>query len=251
MNNVMKMLAVSMGLALSLAASTGNAQENKADAAARIQKTLQARIPRITIEKVQPSQWPWLYEVVTDGELFYTDATGDYLFYGKVMDTRTREDLTTKRWNDLLKVDFNSLPLNLALKQVKGNGSRKLVVFADPFCPYCVVFEKTLLEVTNVTVYTFLFPIESIHPGATERSKAIWCMKDRHAAWIAWMNSKQAPAAGNCSTESLTTVFKLGEKMKITGTPTLIFEDGNRVPGAVGKTQLEEALNEAAPKAKS
>lgn len=236
--------------ALSLTASTG-AQDAKNDTAARIQKTLQARLPKITIEKVQPSQWPWLYEVVTDGELFYTDVTGDYLFYGKVMDTRSREDLTAKRWNEMLKVDFNALPLNLALKQVKGNGSRKLVVFADPHCPYCVRFEKTLQEVTNVTVYTFLYPLESIHPGATEKAKQIWCAADRQAAWSAWMNNKKDTAAPACKTEQLNTLIKLGEDLKVTGTPTLIFEDGHRVPGAIGKEQLEEELGGMDAKAKS
>lgn len=244
-----KLMIGLLALWLTLGSMTAShAQETKADTAARIQKTLQARIPKISIEKVQPSQWPWLYEVVTDGELFYTDTTGDFLFYGKVMDTRTREDLTTKRWNDLLRVDFNSLPLNLALKLVKGDGSRKLVVFADPFCPYCAAFEKTLQEVTNVTVYTFLYPLESIHPGALERSKQIWCMQDRQAAWAAWMSSKKAPAAATCNTDQLNTLIKLGEKLKVTGTPTLIFEDGNRVPGAIGKAQLEEAFSNAAGK---
>lgn len=236
-------------MALGLTASTG-AQDAKSDTAARIQKTLQTRLPKITIEKVQPSQWPWLYEVVTDGELFYTDATGDYLFYGKVMDTKTREDLTTKRWNELLKVDFNALPLNLALKQVKGNGSRKLVVFADPHCPYCVRFEKTLQEVTNVTVYTFLYPLESIHPGATEKSKQIWCAQDRQAAWTAWMINKKDTPAGACKTDQLSTLIKLGEQMKVTGTPTLIFEDGHRVPGSIDKEQLEEEFGTVVAKPK-
>lgn len=240
-------LATSM--ALGLTASSG-AQEAKSDTAARIQKTLQARLPKVTIEKVQPSQWPWLYEVVTDGELVYSDATGDYLFFGKVMDTKTREDLTTKRWNDLLKVDFSSLPLTLALKQVKGNGSRKLVVFADPFCPYCVRFEKTLQDVTNVTVYTFLYPLESIHPGATDKSKQIWCTQDRQAAWAAWMTSKKEPGAATCNTEQIATLIKLGEQLKVTGTPTLIFEDGHRVPGAIGKEQLEAELSSAVAKDK-
>lgn len=229
--------------ALALAASSG-AQDARTETAARIQKTLQTRLPKVTIEKVQPSQWPWLYEVVTDGELFYTDATGDYLFYGKVMDTRTREDLTTRRWNDLMKVDFNTLPLNLALKQVKGNGSRKVAVFADPDCPYCVRFEKTLQEVTNVTVYTFLYPLESLHPGAMAKSKRIWCATDRQATWSAWiLSKKELPQASDCNTEALNTLVKLGEKLKVTGTPTLIFEDGHRVPGAINKDQLEEAFS--------
>ncbi len=229
-------------MALGLAASSG-AQDVKTDTA-RIQKTLQARLPKITIEKVQPSQWPWLYEVITDGELFYTDATGDYLFYGKVMDTRTREDLTTKRWNDLLKVEFKDLPLTLAMKQVKGNGSRKLAIFADPDCPFCVRFEKTLQDVTNITIYTFLFPLEGIHPGSTDRAKRIWCAADRQATWSAWMlTKKELPQASDCNTEALNTLVKLGEKLKVTGTPTLMFEDGHRVPGAIDKEQLEEEFS--------
>ena len=241
-------------LALGLTASSG-AQDTKQDAstdtAARIQKTLQARLPKITIEKVQASQWPWLYEVITEGELFYTDATGDYLFYGKVMDTRTREDLTGKRWNALMQVDFNTLPLNLALKQVKGDGSRKVAVFADPDCPFCVRFEKTLQDVTNITVYTFLFPLESLHPDAMEKTKRIWCTKDRQSTWAAWMlTHKELPAAKDCNIEALNTLVKLGEKLKVTGTPTLIFEDGRRVPGALDKEGLEEEFAKVAPKPK-
>ena len=136
------------------------------DPFASIQKTLQSRLPKINIEKVQPSQWPWLYEVITDGELFYTDETGNYLFYGKVMDTRTREDLTGKRWNQLMAIDFNSLPLNLAFKQVKGDGSRKVAVFADPDCPFCQQLEKTLQYETDITMYVYLFPIAQLHPQA-------------------------------------------------------------------------------------
>ncbi len=243
-------------LALSLMASSGaqeaKNQDAKNDTAARIHKALKTRLPKITIEKVQPSQWPWLYEVITDGELFYTDVTGDYLFYGKVMDTRTREDLTSKRWNDLMKVDFNTLPLNLALKLVKGDGSRKVVVFADPDCPFCVRFERTLQEITNVTVYTFLYPLESLHPSAMVKSKRIWCAADRQSTWAAWMlNKKEPPTASDCNTEALNTLVKLGEKLKVTGTPTLIFEDGSRVPGAIDKQQLEETLSSITPKSKS
>lgn len=223
---------------------------DKQDVTARLRKTLEARLPKIHIEKVQPSQWPYLYEVVTDEEMFYVDAGGDYLFYGKVMDTRTREDLTGKRWNELQQVDFSSLPLNLAFKQVKGDGSRKVVVFADPHCPFCVRFEKTLQEVTNITVYTFLYPLETIHPGATDRAKQIWCAQDRQAAWDAWMlNKKDMPSAvAKCNTDALGTLKDLGDKLKVNGTPTLIFEDGHRVPGAIDKAQLEQEFKSVAKK---
>ena len=244
------LMSVLTGMLALAGSSSSIAQDAKGDTSAKLQKILQARLPRITIEKVQPSQWPFLYEVVTDGELFYVDVTGDYLFYGKVMDTRTREDLTGKRWNELLSVDFKSLPFDLAFKEVKGDGSRKLAVFADPHCPFCVRFEKTLQEVNNVTVYTFLFPLESIHPGATDDARKIWCAADRAAAWRDLMLNKKTPPEAKCKTEQVDALVKLGEKMKVTGTPTLIFEDGHRVPGAIDKNQLEDEFAAASDKPK-
>ncbi len=239
-------MTAALSVIASLALSTQAIAQNQSDATGagsalteKIRKTLQERLPNIAIEKVQPSQWPWLYEVITENEMFYVDGTGDYLFYGKVMDTRTRADLTTRRWNQLSQVDFSSLPLNLAIKHVKGDGSRKVAVFSDPHCPYCVRFEKSLQEMTNITVYTFLYPLESIHPGATQVAKHIWCAPDRAATWTAWMLNKKQPAALNCKADQVDTMVKLGEKLKVTGTPTLFFEDGHRIPGALDKDGLE------------
>jgi len=251
-------LFVSIGLLLALGLSSDSfADKPKAPAVvavdetatiAALQKTLLARLPKIHIDKIQRSQWPFFYEVITDGELFYVDKSGDYLFYGKVMNTATREDLTEKRWNALNQVDFNTLPFDLALKEVKGDGSRKLAVFADPHCPFCTRFEKTLRDVDNVTVYTFLFPLEGLHPGATERAKLVWCAADRLTAWHDWMlNQKDTPATA-CNTDQMNTVKQLGEKLKVTGTPTLIFEDGSRVPGAIGKDDLEKQFKTLAKK---
>jgi thiol:disulfide interchange protein DsbC len=217
-------------------------------AIASLQKTLQSRFPNIHIDKIQASQWPFFYEVVTDGELFYVDKTGDYLFYGKIMDTKTREDLTEKRWNALNQVDFNTLPFDLALKEVKGDGSRKLAVFADPHCPFCTRFLKTLGEVDNTTVYTFLFPLEGLHPGATDRAKKIWCAQDRNAAWHDWMLSQKETAAATCNTDQMNVIKQLGDKLKINGTPTLIFVDGHRIPGAIAKDDLEKEFKSLAGK---
>lgn len=214
--------------------------------AAKIRKTLEARLPNINIENIQPSSWPGLYEVVTDSELVYADASGDFLFVGNVMDTKTRNNLTEKRWNELLKVDFNTLPLDSAIRMVKGDGSRKLVVFSDPFCPYCIRFEKTLQDVDNVTVYTLLYPIESLHPGATAKSKQLWCNNDRLAAWREWMLSKKEPAAADCKGDPIAQLVAFGGKLKVNGTPTLIFADGHRVSGAIGKEQLEKEFAAAA-----
>lgn len=228
-----------------LASSSIDAAQESQGVTAKIQKTLETRLPNLKIEKIQPSQWPGLYEVVTESELVYSDATGNFLFIGNVMDTKTRDNLTAQRWNQMLNIDFNALPLNLAIKLVKGDGSRKLAVFSDPHCPYCVRFEKTLKDIDNVTVYTFLYPIESLHPSAVAKAKDIWCAKDRYAAWTAWMMDKKDTPAGDCKSDAVDKVVELGEKLKVSGTPTLFFADGRRIPGAVGKEQLEEEFKKA------
>lgn len=210
---------------------------------ANLKQTLQTRLPTLQIDSIEPSQWPFFYEVMAaDGELFYVDKTGDYLFLGKVMDTKTRTNLTEQRWNALNQVDFKSLPFDLAVKEVRGDGSRKIAVFADPHCPYCSRFVKTLQDVNNITVYTFLFPLEDLHPGATERAKKIWCANNRETAWEDWMLKQQDTPATACNTGQLKTIKTLGEKLKINGTPTLIFPDGDRIPGAIGKDDLEKQL---------
>lgn len=217
---------------------------------ANLRQTLQTRL-NFHVDSIAPSQWPFFYEVVSDGELFYVDKTGDYLFYGKIMDTKSHVDLTAERLKVIDRVDFNTLPLNLAVKEVKGDGSRKIAVFADPHCPFCSRFVKTLQDVDNITVYTFLFPLEGLHPGATERAKQIWCTKDREAAWEDWMLEQKDTPTTVCNTDQLNTIKTLGEKLNINGTPTLIFEDGSRIPGAIGKDDLEKAFKAQKPDKKS
>lgn len=214
------------------------------DESARLMKVLQTRLPpTLVIQKVQPSPWPWLYEVITNSEMFYVDTSGDYLFYGHIMDTKTRADLTAKRWNDLTRIDFNNdLPLSLAIKHVKGDGSRKIAVFADPFCPFCARLENALQSMTNITVYTFLYPLESLHPGATETAKNIWCSPNRAQAWSDWILRKKKPVAINCKADEVNELVKLGEKMNINGTPTIYFTDGHHIASALTKEQLEEEL---------
>ena len=244
MNKVISsFLSAFIAIALTSSAGAQVTTPANSDDMNRILKTLQSRLPpKMVIEKVQPSQWPWLYEVITDSEMFYVDSTGDYLFYGRVMDTKTRTDLTAKRWNELSRVEFSDLPLSLAIKHVKGDGSRKIAVFSDPHCPFCVRFENTLQEVTNITVYTFLYPLESLHPGATDTAKNIWCAPDRAATWTAWMVNKKKPAAISCKADEVTTMVKLGEKLKVNGTPTIFFADGHRISAALDKDQLEAEL---------
>ena len=233
-------LLASTALATSLFAS---AQESA------IRKTLAERIPQLEkIDEVQSTPMPGLYEVRIGTDVCYTDAKGNYPIQGELIDTKARRNLTEDRIAKLSAVDFSALPLADAFTVVHGTGARKLAVFEDPNCGYCKRFERDLQKVQDVTIYTFLYPILS--PDSAEKSRNIWCAKDRVAAWQDHMLREKVTPPASCDTSALQRNLAFGKKFKITGTPTLIFVDGSRVPGAINDTEVEKRLAQAQSSAK-
>ncbi len=230
-------------LLLSLGAN-GLAQADEA----LIRKNLQARLPDMgKIDEVRKSELPGLFEVRVDGvDIYYTDAQANYLMEGNLIDTRSKRNLTEERVDKLTAIKFEALPLKDAFVVVRGKGERKLAVFEDPNCGYCKRFERDLQKVDNVTIYMFLFPV--LGADSMEKSKAIWCAKDRGAAWLDWMLREQAASAApaSCDTGAVVRNAELGRKHKITGTPTLIFSNSTRVPGAIDNKRVEQLLAQAA-----
>ena len=182
-----------------------------------------------------------LYEVLVGGELYYVDAAVNFVIAGRMFDARTREDLTQKRLDTALKVDFKSLPMDRAIKTTRGNGSRVLVTFEDPNCPYCKKLWQNMAEMKDVTIYTFLYPILSA--DSQEKSKGIWCSKDRAVAWDQYMVGGKAPAAAadGCK-DPLEQNVALGRSLGINGTPTIIFADGTRAAGALPVPMIEQRI---------
>ena len=217
---------------------------NAAGQEAAIRKNLGERISQLKkIDEIRKSPFPGLFEIrVNDSEILYTDAAGNYLIKGSLIDTKLGRDLTAERVDKLTAISFDSLPLKDAFTSVRGNGKRKLGVFEDPNCGYCKRFEKDLEKVDNVTIHTFLYPI--LGPDSNEKAKNIWCAKDKSITWQDWMVREQLPKAGSCDTAAIERNLELGRKYKISGTPTLVFSDGARVPGAISTAQIEKHLTE-------
>jgi thiol:disulfide interchange protein DsbC len=238
MNHLFKSL---LACAAVLLCNSAMAQE------AQIRKSISERLPQLkAVDEVSKTAIPGLYELRVNGsEIYYTDAQGNYLIEGSMIDLRAKRNLTEERVAKLTAVKFDDLPFKDAFTIVRGNGKRKLAVFEDPNCSYCKRFERDMQKVDNVTIYMFLYPI--LGPDSGEKSKAIWCAKDPGKAWQDWMVRDQtapAPAAG-CDTSALARNVELGRHHKITGTPTLVFIDGSRVPGAIDSKQVEKLLTEA------
>ena len=214
---------------------------------ASLRKSIEAAYPKLKVQSVTKTPYSGLYEVFLDGQIIYTDDKFSFLIVeGKIIDPVSKRNLTGERLDDLNKVDFSALPLDQAIKVVKGNGSRKLVVFSDPDCPFCKRLEqRELVNITDVTIYTFLFPLEQLHPDAANKSKAIWCSADRAKAWTDWVINNQLPKSGTACDTPVEKIASLGRKLGVSSTPTLIFSDGKRMLGAYPAKEIEQALNVA------
>lgn len=228
-------------LLLLLSATLSLAQAADSDKSAAIKNTLQKNYGQFigTVDEVNPSPIPGLYEVVSGYHIFYTDESVQYLIDGNLIDLKARRNLTEARSRQLLS--FDRLPLELAVKKVKGNGTRKMAYFTDPNCGYCKKLEQELKNIDDVTLYIFLYPI---FQGSEEKVQAVWCSKDRVKAWSDLMLNGIQPVAGKCDTPTAQ-VKQLAAKLKVNGTPALIFADGVLVPGFLPGAQLEQALKTA------
>jgi len=230
---------VAVLLATGLLASCVEAQNTTE---ATIKKALEPRLGGAKIESIRETPYSGLYEVRVAGDILYTDKKGDYLFIGHVYDTKTSTNLTRARIEEVNKIKFSDLPLELALKQVKGNGKRVIAVFEDPNCGYCKRLRQTTLkEIDNVTIYTFMYNILS--EDSFVKSKNIWFAADRVKAWDDLIINNKLPPAAPAGCESPNDqVVALGQKLRIQGTPAIFFTDGSRIPGAIDLKGLEAKL---------
>jgi thiol:disulfide interchange protein DsbC len=236
---MLKRLVVLALLAPILALAQAVEPAGKLTSEAIIKRTLEGRLGGVKVDAVAKTPYLGLYEVRLDNEILYTDEKMNYIFSGNIIDGKSMQNLTEKRLRDLSAIKWENLPLDAAVKTVRGNGKRMLALFSDPNCPYCKRFEKDLAKVDDVTIYTFLYPILS--EDSHEKSKAVWCSADKSKAWSELMLNGTVPAAGRCDTP-IEKNLALGRKYRVNGTPTLVFANGERVPGAISQAQLEKLL---------
>jgi len=217
------------------------AAQERTPASRAIAERLQSLYPATRFGEVNTTPWPGVFEVVMGANLAYVDETGQYFLFGHFYDMKAQRDLTAERKDSLARIDFASLPLADALKEVRGSGSRTLAIFSDPDCPYCRRLEAEMKGLTDVTIYTFLMPIASLHPDARAKAIAVWCSRDRIAAWHALMWRDEKVSAKDCP-HPVDRNVTLGDRLGVTGTPTLVAADGRVLPGAASSAQIEAWL---------
>lgn len=198
---------------------------------------------KVPVTAVAKTQIPGLFEVVSDREIFYADSTGRYgLVDGRLIDLSVQKDLTAERLDQLSRIDFKGLPLDLAIKTVNGNGRRALAVFEDPACPVCRSLTKFLHQLPDVTIYAFPYPVVS--PLSLPQAEAAWCSSNRAASWASLMAGNPPPRVKGCDTSGIGRILAVGERLGIQGTPTVFLANGRRLQGAVPPEQFIAYLDE-------
>lgn len=235
-------------LCLGLLSCIASAQAETPQEAA-IRKLLEPRLGEgVKVDAITKTNYAGLYEVRMGSDIVYTDEKGQYIFAGNIFDTVNGTNYTKQRTEELLKIKFSDLPLDAAMKSVKGDGKRVMAIFEDPNCGYCKKFRHSLSQVPNLTVYTFMYNI--LAEDSEIKSRNIWCSANRVKAWDDWMlNNKEAPKAAASCKSPHEKVYELGRRLKVNGTPTIFYVDGTRSSGMVDIKTLEERLTAAHAKA--
>lgn len=230
-------------LAVFVAACQPSAQANEAQIRKNLGERLGSEMPQI--DEVRPTPMPGLWEIRIGNEVRYTDANGNFLIEGDLIDLRERRNLTEERVNKLNAIDFSTLPIKDAMVWKQGTGKRRIAVFADPNCRYCRAFETTLRNAKDITVYTFLIPI--LGGDSPEKAHNIWCSSDASASYKDWMLNGKLPAKvdAKCDDAAIGRNLQLSRRLHVMGTPGIFFEDGSRAPGAVAQDELEQRLQAA------
>src|SRR4249920_1768424 len=197
---------------------------------ASVKRGVEARFDGIKVDSVTKTSYAGLYEIVVGETLFYTDEKVTFIFKGDIIDARSQKNLTEERQQKLSVIKFEDLPLELAIKQVRGNGKRVVAIFSDPFCPYCKNLDRALMREDDITIYTFLYPI--LRAESPEKSRAIWCAPDRAKAYYDFMlNGRETASTAGCSAP-VEKWLALGQKVGVRATPTSFATNGQRILGS-------------------
>jgi thiol:disulfide interchange protein DsbC len=233
--------SIVVSLATFLVSVAGVASASPSATETELAARLKELYPSTRITAVRQSEVAGLFEVTMGRNIAFTDTSGRFFVFGHLFDMREQKDLTAQRLSDINRIDFAQLPLQDAIKTVRGDGSRKLAVFSDPDCPYCKGLESELAKLDNVSIFTFLYPLEGLHPDAKEKAERVWCSPNPAEAWTGLMATGKVAESPKCATP-IERINQLANSLGINGTPMMILQDGSLIPGAAPAAEIDRRL---------
>lgn len=220
-----------------------NAAAEVSDEYAQLASALRANTKgKVVPTAISKTPVPGVFEIISGMDVFYTDTSGRYAFVeGHMLDLATTKDLTQDKLEKISGIDFDKLPLQMAIKTVRGNGKRTLAVFEDPNCSFCRSLRTLLGHLDDVTIYSFPYPVLSA--DSETKVRAVLCAKDKERAWDKLMTTGHSPVVASCNAD-VQALIDLGNRLHVMGTPTVFFSNGKRFQGAVPPDQFMTMLDE-------
>ena len=206
-----------------------------------VKSNLTKQHPNLKIENIQITDMKGIYSGSMDGQVVYVGEDAQHILIGSMFRLSDQKNLTKDLVLKQNSIDWKKLPLQDAVKMVRGNGKRQIAVFSDPNCPYCKQLETELSKLNDVTIYTFIYPIKT---QSIAVSKQIFCEKDPALAWSNLMAKGIQPSSKKTCANPIERNLSLGKSLALNGTPAIIFSNGFKVMGAYPAQEIEKMWQE-------
>ena len=206
-----------------------------------VKSNLTKQHPNLKIENIQTTEMKGIYSGSMDGQVVYVGEDTQHILIGSMFRLSDQKNLTKDLMLKQNSIDWKKLPLQDAVKTVRGNGKRQIAVFSDPNCPYCKQLETELTKLNDVTIYTFIYPIKT---QSIAVSKQVFCEKDPALAWSNLIAKGIQPSSKKTCANPIERNLTLGKSLALNGTPAIIFSNGFKVMGAYPAQEIEKMWQE-------
>ncbi len=225
------------GLVLMLALLSGPAVAADMDID-RLRSNLAKTFPEVAKGDLRPSPLSGFFELVLDAKVYYVSADGKHLFLGDIVDVKSRTNLTENARQTLAKRLIGEIGEKDMIVIAPKETLSTITVFTDVDCPYCARLHQDVPELNRngIKVRYLLYPRAGKGSETYRRSVAVWCASDRAKA-IGIAKSGGKLDLKTCA-NPVDSHYRLGERLDISGTPTIFLENGKKIPGYVPAAQL-------------
>ncbi|WP_420830718.1 DsbC family protein [Acinetobacter towneri] len=208
---------------------------------ATVSKNVKQQHPQLKLDNIQATEMKGIYSASMDGQVVYLNEDAQHILAGSMIRLKDQHNLTKDLLIQQNSVDWKKLPLQDAIKSVRGTGKRQIAIFSDPNCPYCKQLEAELKKLDNITIYTFILPLkaQSVAP-----SKHVYCEKNPALAWENLITKAQLPTSQSSCANPVERNIVLAHRLGVNGTPAIIFLNGFKVMGAYPAAQIEQIFKE-------
>ena len=211
----------------------------------KVKKSLDAIAPGYDADSIKLTPLSGLYEFVANGQVLYISADGRFIVNGNVIDLQTKENLTEVTKRTITKKVMDAYDKNKMITfSAVGEPKYIISVFTDVDCPYCSMLHKEVpkLNDAGVEVRYLMYPRAGAGSATFKKSVSAWCSEDQKKA-IGIAKEGGTVVAMNCE-NPVQEQFDLGQSIGVSGTPSLVLENGRVLPGYLPADKLLKVLNE-------